>query len=135
MAYLSDDGGETYNLCHCASFFLHPSSKILTLMRATVWSNFEIADMEFWRGEAYQVFFDFLERKGGFYYERWGDAPVHSIAVALFASRHKLHFFTDVGYRHSPFQHCPQGDDWAQNKCSCDRMDTLGALGCVRVPF
>ena len=34
-----------------------------------VWSNFEIADMDFWRGEAYQKFFDFLERKGGFYYE------------------------------------------------------------------
>lgn len=34
-----------------------------------VWSNFEIADMDFWRGEAYQRFFDFLDSKGGFYYE------------------------------------------------------------------
>lgn len=33
------------------------------------WSNFEIADMDFWRGEAYSQFFDFLDRKGGFYYE------------------------------------------------------------------
>jgi len=33
------------------------------------WSNFEIADMDFWRGEAYQAFFDYLESKGGFYYE------------------------------------------------------------------
>ena len=35
----------------------------------TVWSNFEIADMDFWRGEAYSQFFEHLESKGGFYYE------------------------------------------------------------------
>ncbi|KAG6909702.1 hypothetical protein DXG01_015903 [Tephrocybe rancida] len=51
------------------------------------WSNFEIADMDFWRGEAYQAFFNYLESKGGFYYERWGDAPVHSIAASLFANK------------------------------------------------
>ncbi|KAJ7485652.1 glycosyltransferase family 15 protein [Mycena latifolia] len=107
MEYLSDDGGETYNLCH-------------------FWSNFEIADMSFWRGPAYTAFFDFLESKGGFYYERWGDAPVHSIAVALFAPRSKLHFFSDVGYRHSPFQHCPQdAGEYERGKCTCDRADTL----------
>jgi len=33
------------------------------------WSNFEIADMDFWRGEAYQKFFEYLESSGGFYYE------------------------------------------------------------------
>ncbi|KAF9005663.1 glycosyltransferase family 15 protein [Cyathus striatus] len=55
MAFLSDDGGETYNRCH-------------------FWSNFEIGDLDLWRGEAYSKFFDFLDEKGGFYYERWGDA-------------------------------------------------------------
>lgn len=34
-----------------------------------VWSNFEIADMDFWRGEAYSKFFDYLDSQGGFYYE------------------------------------------------------------------
>ena len=34
-----------------------------------VWSNFEIADMDFWRGPAYTAFFEFLDSKGGFYYE------------------------------------------------------------------
>ncbi|KAG5642957.1 hypothetical protein DXG03_001839 [Asterophora parasitica] len=50
MSFLSDDGGETYNRCH-------------------FWSNFEIADLDLWRGEAYGKFFDFLDAKGGFYYE------------------------------------------------------------------
>ena len=32
-------------------------------------SNFEIADMDFWHGEAYTAFFYFLDKAGGFYYE------------------------------------------------------------------
>uniref|UniRef100_A0A8H7Y2M3 Glycosyltransferase family 15 protein n=1 Tax=Psilocybe cubensis TaxID=181762 RepID=A0A8H7Y2M3_PSICU len=106
MEFLSDNNGDTYNLCH-------------------YWSNFEIADMDFWRGEAYQKFFDFLEAKGGFYYERWGDAPVHSIAASLFAAKDQVHFFRDIGYRHSPFQHCPIGEKWVKGKCSCDPNDSF----------
>lgn len=34
-----------------------------------VWSNFEIADMDLWRNEAYSKFFDYLDEQGGFYYE------------------------------------------------------------------
>lgn len=41
-----------------------------------VWSNFEVADMDFWRGEAYQAYFQYLEIKGGFYYEVIGSLPV-----------------------------------------------------------
>ena len=29
----------------------------------------EIADMEFWRGEAYTAYVDHLEKTGGFFYE------------------------------------------------------------------
>lgn len=101
--------------------------------------------MDFWRGEAYQKFFDYLESKGGFYYEvrysselcslfplifcvkqRWGDAPVHSIAAALFARKDQIHFFRDIGYRHDYFQHCPSGDDWVKGRCSCDPNDSFG---------
>ncbi|KAG0707728.1 glycosyltransferase family 15 protein [Suillus ampliporus] len=101
MGFLSDDGGESYNLCH-------------------FWSNFEIADLDFWRGEAYSKFFDYLDEQGGFYYERWGDAPVHSIGAALFAKKDQIHFFNDIGYRHEPFQHCPQGELNTKGKCWCD---------------
>ncbi|KAG7092470.1 hypothetical protein E1B28_008822 [Marasmius oreades] len=100
------DNGDNYNLCH-------------------FWSNFEIADMDFWRGEAYQTFFNYLDSKGGFYYERWGDAPVHSIAAALFARRDQIHFFRDIGYRHESLQHCPSGDIWKDGRCSCDPNDTF----------
>lgn len=106
-------------------------AKLISLFINVVWSNFEIADMDFWRGEAYTAYFDYLEKKGGFYYERWGDAPVHSIAAALFANKDQLHFFNDVGYRHDPFQRCPQGALHQQGKCYCDPSDSFGTLICI----
>lgn len=56
------------------------------------WSNFEIGDMEFWRGQAYDEYFKHLDSTGGFFYERWGDAPVHSIGIGLFGDTSKVHW-------------------------------------------
>ncbi|KAH8106979.1 glycosyltransferase family 15 protein [Cristinia sonorae] len=106
MAFLSDDHGDTYNRCH-------------------FWSNFEIGDLDLWRGEAYSKFFDYLDAKGGFYYERWGDAPVHSIGAALFSRKDQIHFFNDIGYKHNPFQHCPQGDAHSKGKCWCNPAENF----------
>ncbi|KAI9760639.1 MAG: Cytochrome c oxidase subunit 6 [Chaenotheca gracillima] len=71
------------------------------------WSNFEIADMDFWRSQVYEDYFNHLDRAGGFYYERWGDAPVHSIALGLFEDKSKIHWFRDIGYQHIPYFNCP----------------------------
>jgi len=106
MGFISDDGGETYNRCH-------------------FWSNFEIGSLDFWRGEGYTKYFDYLDKEGGFYYERWGDAPVHSIGAALFANKSQIHFFNDIGYRHEPFQHCPQGDVHAAGRCWCNPSENF----------
>jgi len=115
------------------------------------WSNFEIGDLDFWRGEAYTKYFEYLDSKGGFYYEvcvlfplspteraliccqRWGDAPVHSIAVSLFAKKDQIHFFNEIGYRHDPFQHCPQGDAHQAGKCWCEAKDNFDYQGFVLV--
>jgi len=102
MKFLSDDGGQTYNRCH-------------------FWSNFEIGDLNFWRGTAYTKFFEHLDKTGGFYYERWGDAPVHSIGAALLARKDQIHFFNEVGYKHEPFMHCPTGEVHQRGKCWCDQ--------------
>lgn len=56
------------------------------------WSNFEIGDMDFWRSQAYEDYFNHLDRAGGFFYERWGDAPVHSIGLGLFEDSSRLHW-------------------------------------------
>lgn len=102
MSFMSNDNGESYNLCH-------------------FWSNFEIADLDFWRGDAYTAFFEYLDSQGGFYYERWGDAPVHSIAAVLFLPKNRIHFFENIGYEHSPYTHCPKDPEtWSRQRCSCD---------------
>ncbi|KIY49629.1 glycosyltransferase family 15 protein [Fistulina hepatica ATCC 64428] len=116
MGFLSNDDGDTYNLCH-------------------FWSNFEIADMNLWRSPAYQDFFNYLESTGGFYYERWGDAPIHSIAAALFARRDQIHFFDEIGYEHRPYTHCPRTDaKWKRGHCSCDQARSFDYDGysCMR---
>ncbi|GAA5839356.1 hypothetical protein JCM5353_000380 [Sporobolomyces roseus] len=101
MEWISGDGGKTYNRCH-------------------FWSNFEIADLNFLRSEAYMKYFDHLDHSGGFSYERWGDAPVHSIAAALFLRPQEIHHFEDIGYFHAPFSNCPAD---ASDRCACNPND------------
>ena len=85
--------------------------------------------MDFWRGEAYSKFFDYLDATGGFYYERWGDAPVHSLGVTLFTDKNQIHFFDDIGYEHNPYTHCPRGPGkWEKGKCACNPDRSFGAF-------
>ncbi|KAK4963582.1 O-glycoside alpha-1,2-mannosyltransferase 4 [Elasticomyces elasticus] len=80
--------GETYNMCH-------------------YWSNFEIARLSFFRSQEYEDFFNMMDRSGGFWTERWGDAPIHSLAAGALLSPSDIHYFRDFGYRHTTIQHCP----------------------------
>lgn len=105
--FITDDGGETYNTCH-------------------FWSNFEIADLDLWRSDAYRKYFDYLDKAGGFFYERWGDAPVHSIAASLFLNKSEVHYFDDVGYYHVPFSNCPTDENVRlKKKCRCKPKDNF----------
>ncbi|PVU99641.1 hypothetical protein BB559_000540 [Furculomyces boomerangus] len=77
-----------YNLCH-------------------FWSNFEIASLDWYRSKEYESYFQFLDSTGSFFYERWGDAPIHSLAAGLFLNKDQIHFFNDIGYRHDQFARWP----------------------------
>ncbi|KAJ9088680.1 hypothetical protein DSO57_1020733 [Entomophthora muscae] len=105
MDFISGDKGKTYNLCH-------------------FWSNFEIASFDLWRDQQYLDFFDYLDHAGGFFYERWGDAPVHSIYASLMLPREKIHFFNTIGYTHPPYSHCPIEKN-LNLKCHCDPKDNF----------
>ncbi|KAL1311794.1 hypothetical protein AAFC00_001876 [Neodothiora populina] len=107
MNFLSDDGGETYNHCH-------------------FWSNFEVGNLDWLRSDAYISYFDFLDHEGGFFYERWGDAPVHSIAAGLMLPKDEIHFFNDIAYYHVPFTHCPTGEQKRLDlKCHCNPKENF----------
>jgi mannosyltransferase len=80
--------GESYNMCH-------------------FWSNFEIARLDWFRSKEYNDFFELMDRSGGFWMERWGDAPIHSLAAGALLGPGDLHYFRDFGYRHTTIQHCP----------------------------
>lgn len=71
------------------------------------WSNFEIAKRDVFDNPVYDNYFKHLEKLGGFWKERWGDAPVHSLGLALTLDFEQVHYFRDIGYRHSSLQHCP----------------------------
>lgn len=83
-----NQNGQDYNGCH-------------------FWSNFEIGNLNFFRSKAYMAYFDYLDKTGNFFLERWGDAPVHSIALAMLLPASKLHWFKEIGYIHHPYQNCP----------------------------
>ncbi|GME76474.1 unnamed protein product [[Candida] boidinii] len=90
-----------YNLCH-------------------FWSNFEIGDLEFFNSEPYLKYFEHLDEAGGFYYERWGDAPVHSLGLSILMDKNEIYNFEDIGYYHVPFSTCPESDPIRINKrCIC----------------
>ncbi|PHH73409.1 hypothetical protein CDD83_4755 [Cordyceps sp. RAO-2017] len=111
MGFLSDDGGDTYNHCH-------------------FWSNFEIGDLNWLRSQPYLDFFESLDKDGGFFYERWGDAPVHSIAAGLLLNKSDIHFFNDIGYWHVPFTHCPTGEKTRLAlRCHCNPKDNFDWKG------
>lgn len=96
----NDDG--SYNLCH-------------------FWSNFEIADLDIFRDPNYDQFFQYFDRKGGFYYERWGDAPFHTLYIALYLHKLDLWWLNQVGYLHDPYLQCPQNlQIYEDHKCICD---------------
>jgi alpha 1,2-mannosyltransferase len=104
--FIRNEFGEGYNGCH-------------------FWSNFEIASLSIWKSPSYEAFFNYLDKAGGFFYERWGDAPIHSIYLSLFLSIDKLHYFEEIGYRHSIFTHCPLGDmNWI-GRCKCEQWDSV----------
>ena len=88
-------------------------------------SNFEIGDLRFFRSEGYQAYFRYLDEMGGFFYERFGDAPIHTLAVSLLAGRGEVWFFRDVGYQHDQARHCPMDAGEGGGRCMCEptRLD------------
>lgn len=110
---------------------IHPNADLAWLLdpenggeynNCQFFSNFEIGSLNFWRGEANEAYFNWLDKAGGFYYERFGDAPVHTLSVAMFLPKSEVWFFRDIGYQHDINHHCPPH---REGKCSCEptRMD------------
>lgn len=75
-----------------------------------VWSNFEIGDLNFWRGEAYMKYFEYLDRAGGFYYE---------VCVSL-----TFLYVCNTDFYHAAVGWCPCAQHWCRIICP-ERPDSL----------
>ena len=64
------------------------------------YNNFEIAAFSLFRSTSYLRFFDHLDRSGGFYHERWGDAPVRTYYVTIMLDVNRVRLLTDVPHNH-----------------------------------
>lgn len=104
---------------------IHPEADMSWLLDADTadynncqfFSNFEIGNLNFFRSARVEAYFDHLDKTGGFFYERWGDAPFHTLAVAMFAPKRQQWWFRDIGYQHDINAHCPAGREAA---CACE---------------
>ena len=107
-------------------------------------SNFEIGSLNFFRDKGPQAYVDYLDNvslplapplnnprdvtsnngnnsESIFYTSRTGDAPVHTLSLALFAGRSRIHFFRDIGYQHDIARHCPPSSIHASERgCDCE---------------
>lgn len=91
-----------YNLCH-------------------FWTNFEIGNLNLFRSKEYNDIFIELDKFNGFYYERWGDAPIRTLILSLILNYPQIKRFENLGYQHNPYLQCPQDlTIRAENRCSCN---------------
>ena len=68
---------------------------------ARYFNNFEVSDLRVWLSPQYRDYFNFVDRLGGIYYHKWGDAAIKTIAVTLFIPRDRTHRFTGIAYSHT----------------------------------
>jgi len=109
-SWITNENGD-YNLCH-------------------FWSNFEIARVDFFTSPAYEAYFNYLDHSNGFFDERWGDAPVHTMAAAMFLRPDQVHFWEEIGYTHDDGAHCPM--KWTSlSQCDCDRSKSASRWECT----
>jgi len=66
------------------------------------YNNFEISHVSLWKSKLWLKYAEYVDLAFGIYLLRWGDAPLHTLGVAMMLSSKQVHTFSDIGYRHDP---------------------------------
>ncbi|KAI9293860.1 glycosyltransferase family 15 protein [Neoconidiobolus thromboides FSU 785] len=106
LEFVSEDEGNTYNLCH-------------------YWNSFEVASFSVFRNQKYLDYFNELEKQGGIFYERWAEGPIKTLFLNFALNRNQIHFFDQIGFYKHPYQYCPKNQAKGENGkvgpvCACD---------------
>jgi hypothetical protein len=64
------------------------------------YNNFEVVDLQWMRSDAYQSLYRAAAAAGGIFNQRWGDAPIRTLAVFGTLPPAAVHHFRDVSYYH-----------------------------------
>jgi hypothetical protein len=70
------------------------------------YTNFELGSVYWFLKSGYMDFFNHLDKKGGFYTARWGDAPVKYLGVNLLADPKRVKPIRGFTYRHGKEYKC-----------------------------
>jgi hypothetical protein len=77
---------------------------------AILYSNFEIINASLFRDHSLiRAWLHRVERNGGIYRYRWGDAPLHTLALTQFLERDQILCLRYFGYMHRTEYACPSG--------------------------
>jgi alpha 1,2-mannosyltransferase len=68
--------------------------------RLGYYNNFHISKIEFWLRDDVNNFLKEIDTTGGFYFHRWGDAMIQTLAVQIFMEKNKVWQFLDFDYEH-----------------------------------
>eukprot|EP00656_Telonema_subtile_P013802 TRINITY_DN17016_c0_g1_i2.p1 TRINITY_DN17016_c0_g1~~TRINITY_DN17016_c0_g1_i2.p1 ORF type:complete len:1094 (+),score=263.27 TRINITY_DN17016_c0_g1_i2:74-3355(+) len=66
------------------------------------YNNFEISHHSVWESPEVQHWMQAVRTSRGIYTSRWGDAPIRTLAVAMFVDPLRVHRFSDLAYSHLP---------------------------------
>ena len=86
------------------------------LDRSQFYNNFEVAPFSLWRDKQFIEYFDYLDKTGGFYYERWGDAPMRSFYLITKIDRKRIRWLHEFSYGHYNLYNFPS-DPVERSKC------------------
>ena len=69
--------------------------------RFSFYNNFFLTAVPFWQRPDVRRLLEFVDRSGGIYTHRWGDALIHTAAVQIFLPEGGVHKFEDWTYEHA----------------------------------
>jgi hypothetical protein len=64
------------------------------------YTNFEIGNIEWFKNSEYMNYFNEIDKSGGIYIHRWGDAPIKYLGVNMFMPPQSIFGFKDINYVH-----------------------------------
>lgn len=64
------------------------------------YTNFELGKISWFLESNYMQFYNYLDKTGGFYTRRWGDAPVKFLGINLLMDQNNIGQITGFGYNH-----------------------------------